>query len=213
MDKFDRDAMTESPQKYRPTDDRKRAIAAAARSLIVEKGFEGLRTREIAERVGINIATLHYHIPSKDALIQLVAQSMQDDFMSQHARQPRDGLPPLEQLKIEINQHRETRRENPELLLVMEEMGRRARHDESIARYITPMRAYWHRQIAEILEAGVADGTFRADLDSHSAAYMVIGLLIAGSIFRLDDRQSMDRPVAELLRALLSDKTKAQSNV
>lgn len=205
--------MTEIQQKYQPTDDRKRAIAAAARSLIVEKGFEGLRTREIAERVGINISTLHYHVPSKDALVQLVAQSMQDDFMTQHARHPREGLPPLEQLKIEINQHRETRRENPELLLVMEEMGRRARHDESIARYITPMRGFWHRQIADILEAGVADGTFRADLDADSAAYMVIGVLIAGSIFRLDDLQSMDRPVAELLRAILSDQAKAHHNV
>ena len=205
--------MTQPTQKYQPTDDRKRAIAAAARSLIVEKGFEGLRTREIADRVGINIATLHYHIPTKDALIALVAQSMKDDFIAQHLRRPRAGLPPLEQLQIEIEYHRLTRRDNPELLLVMEEMGRRARHDESIARYINPMRAFWHQQIAEILQAGVADGTFRADIDPPSAAYLVIGTLIAGSVFRLDEWQSMDRPVAELLRAILSDKAKAHSNV
>ncbi len=43
-----------------PTDGRRAEIAAAARALIVEKGVEGLRTRDIAERVGINIATLHY---------------------------------------------------------------------------------------------------------------------------------------------------------
>jgi AcrR family transcriptional regulator len=40
-------------------DDRRLAIAAAARAIIVEKGLEGLRTRDIAKRVGINIATLH----------------------------------------------------------------------------------------------------------------------------------------------------------
>lgn len=205
--------MAEPLHRHQPSDDRKRAIAAAARSLIVEKGFEGLRTREIADRVGINIATLHYHIPTKEALIELVAQSMQDDFMAAHMRRTRDGLTPLELLQIEIDQHQETRRDNPELLLVMEDMGRRARHDETIARYINPMRAYWHRQFAAILEAGVADGTFRADLDPPAAAYMVIGLLVAGTIFRLDEPESMDRPVAELLRAILSDKAKAHSHV
>ena len=64
-------------------DVRRRAIAAAARELIVEKGFEGLRTRDIADRVGINIATLHYHVPTKEALIGLVAQSMRDEFIAQ----------------------------------------------------------------------------------------------------------------------------------
>ncbi len=57
-----------------PTDDRRAAIAIAARALIVEKGVEGLRTRDIAQRVGINVATLHYHVPSKEALIALVAE-------------------------------------------------------------------------------------------------------------------------------------------
>ena len=60
--------------KRAPTDDRRREIAAAARDLIVEKGVEGLRTRDIAERVGINVATLHYHVPTKEALIELVAE-------------------------------------------------------------------------------------------------------------------------------------------
>ena len=68
------------------------AIAAAARALIAERGFEGLRTRDIADRVGINIATLHYHVPTKEALIELVAQSMRDDFIAQSRAWRREGL-------------------------------------------------------------------------------------------------------------------------
>ena len=43
--------MIETPASPRraPTDDRRTAIAAAARSLIVENGVEGLRTRDIAD--------------------------------------------------------------------------------------------------------------------------------------------------------------------
>ena len=73
--------MTATPEPTRrDTDQRRLEIAAAARALIAERGFEGLRTRDIAERVGINIATLHYHVPSKEALVELVAQSLRDEF-------------------------------------------------------------------------------------------------------------------------------------
>jgi AcrR family transcriptional regulator len=200
-------------QRYQATDDRKRAIAAVARSLIVEKGFEGLRTREIADRVGINVATLHYHIPTKDALIELVAQSMKEDFMEQYDRYPREGLDPRQLLELEVDKHRDTRRDNPELLLVMEEMGRRARHDPVIARYIDPMRGYWRQQIIEILEAGVVDGSFRADLDPQGACYMVIGTMVAMSIYRLDDEASVTAARTALVNSILSDRTKAQSDV
>lgn len=205
--------MTGPIQKHQATDDRKRAIAAAARSLIVAKGFEGLRTREIADRVGINIATLHYHIPTKDALIQLVAQSMKEDFMEQYDRYPRQGLDPRQLLELEIDRHRATRRDNPELLLVMEEMGRRARHDATIALYIDPMRLYWRQQIVEILAAGVADGSFRANLDPEGACYMVIGTMVAMSMYRLDDEVSVTAARIALVNSILSDRTKVQSDV
>jgi AcrR family transcriptional regulator len=207
------EAMSEPTQKYQATDERRRAIAAAARSLIVEKGFEGLRTREIAERVGINVATLHYHIPTKDALVELVAQSMKEDFMAQRLQQPAEGRSPRERLRLEFERHVRTRRENPELLLVMEEMSRRARHDEAVARVILPMRAFWFAQIQSILEDGVADGSFRPDLDPPSATFMVIGLMIATSAYRVEDGATMDRAVAELFRSILSEQEKSESDV
>jgi hypothetical protein len=75
------------------------------------------------------------------------------------------------------------------------------------------MRAYWRQQIADILAAGVADGTFRGDLDPEAAAFLVIGVLIATSIYRLDDGDGMDRAVAELFRSVLSDQAKADPDV
>ena len=85
-----------------PTDDRRAAIARAARELIVEKGVEGLRTRDIADRVGINVATLHYHVPSKEALIELVADSLRQEFMSQHATRPRAQLGVEERMDLGV---------------------------------------------------------------------------------------------------------------
>src|SRR5690606_22021738 len=84
------------------SEDRRAAIARAAGELIVEKGVEGLRTRAIAERVGINIATLHYHVPTKEALIGLVAETMKTEFRAQSLARPRAHLSAAERLEHEF---------------------------------------------------------------------------------------------------------------
>src|SRR5690349_7295899 len=114
-----------SASKRERGDDRRAAIAEAARQIIIEKGLEGLRTRDIAARVGINIATLHYHVPSKEALIALVADSLRQDFRAQAQRHPRDGKNALERLHLEFDDFRETVRDMPELIIILTELGER----------------------------------------------------------------------------------------
>src|SRR3954463_6658983 len=101
--------------KRAPNDDRRAAIAKAARELIVEKGVEGLRTRDIADRVGINIATLHYHVPSKEGLIELVAESLKRDFMQQTIDRPRAHLPAGQRMELEFVDFREIALDKPEV--------------------------------------------------------------------------------------------------
>jgi AcrR family transcriptional regulator len=185
------------------TDERRKQIALAARALIVERGFEGLRTRDIAERVGINVATLHYHVPTKEALVGLLAESLRDEFIAQVEKRPRDGLPPLELLRLEFADFRETEVENPAIHRVMFELMERSRRDERVAAVIQPMQAFWHGQLTEILEQGRKDGTFRADIDPGAAASVVIGAMISAR--RRDaDITFFDRVVAELERSLVS---------
>ncbi|BCH34027.1 hypothetical protein MesoLjLc_59570 [Mesorhizobium sp. L-8-10] len=184
------------------TTTRRAEIAMAARSLVAERGFEGLRTRDIAERVGINIATLHYHIPTKESLIELVAQSLRDDFIAQSEARPRAGLSPLQKIRLEFDDFRDTLVKNPELFVVLTELRIRARRDKKVAAAIGPMTAYWHRQWSEILSAGRNDGSLRPDLDPAAAATMVIGALMASERFSDDPAAHFDRVVAELERAL-----------
>lgn len=191
---------TELPR--RDTDSRRAEIAAAVRALIAERGFEGLRMRDIADRVGINIATLHYHIPSKEALITLVAQSLRDDFIAQHRAQPRENLSPLERLRLEFSDFRDTFFKNPERQLVMGEMQERARRDPAVAAAMTPMRGYWHQQVRAILEAGRSDGSLRADLDPSAAAAIVIGGMVASTKQPNPTPESLDRVFAEIERCV-----------
>jgi AcrR family transcriptional regulator len=180
------------------------AIAAAARSLIAERGFEGLRTRDIAERVGINIATLHYHVPTKERLIEIVAESMRDDFIAQGKARSREGLGPLEELKSELADSRDTMRDNPELYIVFTELLERARRDPKVDAAIRPMQQYWHQQLADIFTRGRRDGSFRPDIDPRAAALVMMGALIASLPHHVQSVVQFDRLADELLRCFVN---------
>src|SRR5437764_13723017 len=63
-------------------DERRRSLVQAAYRLIAEGGFEGLRTRAVAARAGVNIATLHYYFARKEDLIQSVVEYLLQQFMT-----------------------------------------------------------------------------------------------------------------------------------
>ena len=195
-------SLTTSATKRESTDGRRRAIASAARGLIAEKGVEGLRTRDIAARVGINVATLHYHVPTKEALIGLVADAMRDDFRAQSLARPRAHLSPLERLEHEFFDFSEMFYEQRDTLAVLSELMERARRDAVIHTAIQPILIRWHELVGDILRDGVADGTFRSDLDPEAAASMVIGAFTGFSRGPDTAPPYFERLCAELRRAV-----------
>ena len=186
-------------------DTRPAAIAAATRALIVERGFAGLRTRDIADRVGINIATLHYHVPGKARLVELVAESLRDDFLAQQARRPRAGLTPPE--RLDLGDFCETFTGDPDRREVMAELVQRARHDASVRAVLKPMQEGWLCHVAAIIADGVADGSFRSDADPQAGARMIVATLMG--FRRLPDAgaEMFDALARELLRGLAPQAT------
>jgi AcrR family transcriptional regulator len=159
------------------TADRRQAIAMAARALIAEKGFEGLRTRDIADRVGINIATLHYHVPTKDALIELVADSAREEFTAQHNASSHEGMTPDQRLHTELMEFVDTFENNRELLDVMCEFDQRSRRDVKVRAVFDRLRGRRLGNVVNIIIQGIRDQSFRADLDPAVAGAMIIATL------------------------------------
>ena len=190
------------PAKRETSDDRRSEIAAAARALIVEKGVEGLRTRDIAERVGINVATLHYHVPTKEALIELVADSLRDAFLQQHVDRPRVHLSAAERMDLELVDLREVVLERAEIMLVFSELMERGRRDGRIAEAILPMKRRWREILAGLLTEGVAEGVYRSDIDPEAFASIMIASFIGFCRNPQKSGATLDRMVAELQRAI-----------
>ena len=151
-------------------EDRRQALVQAAFRQIAERGFEGLRTREIAAQAGVNIATLHYYFPTKEALIRGVVAHAMGRFRSTLA--PHGS--PDHQLANHLKAVKALLRREPEIRLVMGELAIRSARDESLARILRQTNEAWHRMVRGLLRQAVSEGSLPREFNSDEAASLII---------------------------------------
>ncbi len=166
----------------RTGDERRQELVRAAYEIIAEQGFEGLRTRNVAARAGVNIATLHYYFSTKEDLIRGVVDYIQQQFIEQHERLRMHGSSARAQLHAELWQALEIKRERPELQTVLHELFLRSLRDEAIYAIWRDIDTHWHVSLVEIVRAGIDEGSLRADLDVDATASTIIAFIKGASI-------------------------------
>lgn len=159
-------------------DCRRQCLIKAAFDLIAQEGFEGLRTRGIAERVGINVATLHYYFPTKESLIAGVAEYMSVLFKAVQADpvEP-SGVKALDELRQVFANSRHYRRQCPDLLIVMQELMLRARRDEIVQSIMSRLLSEWRERLCSLILEGQQSGVFADTMPAEQLAGMVQALL------------------------------------
>jgi AcrR family transcriptional regulator len=150
--------------------DRRRALVAAAFARIAADGFEGLRTREVAADVGVNIATLHYYFPSKEALIRAVIGSAMQRFIE---TMPGQGSP-TEQLRTHLAGLAHLLKTDRQLWTVLGELVLRAARDADLERIFRESDQFWHRSLGELIRRCVDEGTAAPLLEPDALAALMI---------------------------------------
>lgn len=185
-------------------------LVRAAFDRIVEVGLEGLRTRDVADRVGINIATLHYHFPTKRELIEgvvhFVARAFQDQHAVSQAIETDRPVSGLEMLHQEFADARKNFEKRPDLMTVLGELILLARRDAEIAEMVAPLFSAWRGGVVEFLAQGVRDGSFRSDLNPQDGANLLTSA-VWGAYGLLADRSAFERMCAEIEKYLVDDAT------
>src|SRR3989441_8230520 len=143
-------------------EDRQHELVLAAFNQIAARGFEGLRTREVAAEVGLNVATLHYYFPTKEALIRGVVEEAMRRFRS--TLEPHGS--PTDQLRTHLRAVRQLLRTDPRLRAVMGELALRSARDQSIARIMRGTNDAWYKTLRGPLRRASKAGHPRPDLDT-----------------------------------------------
>jgi AcrR family transcriptional regulator len=141
--------------------------------VIAERGFEGLRTREVAGAVGVNIATLHYYFPTKEDLIKGVIGHAVSRFQSTMSA---NGTA-IERLSAHFQGLRRLSKEEPELFGVMGELMLRSARDASLAKVIAKTNEYWQGTLRDLLRAARADGDLAVEIEPDGMAAVVVATL------------------------------------
>ncbi len=86
----------------RPSRNLDRALLAAGRALLPQRGCAGLSIREVAEAAGVNLGMFHYHFKSREAFLRTLLQSMYEDMYSQLTFEADEKLGPMEALRAAL---------------------------------------------------------------------------------------------------------------
>ena len=184
-------------------DNRRVSLLRAAYEVIATQGFEGLRTRSVADRAGVNVATLHYYFPTKEALIKGLAEYLTSLFVSLHAPPVANtGHAALDRLHQEFADARFYRLERPDMLVVIQELMLRAHRDPVVRSITAPLTYHWQAGLQQLIEEGISEGIFRPDLVPVVAATLVAST-ISGAINFAVGPEMLDSIFREIERWLI----------
>jgi AcrR family transcriptional regulator len=189
---------TARPGKVDTKEKRRQELVLAAFNQIAKHGFEGLRTRDVAAEVGVNIATLHYYFPTKESLIKGVLEYAMGRFRSTLA--PHGS--PADQLRNHLRAVRKLLVEEPQLSSVMGELALRSARDRSMAALMTEMYDAWHATMRGLLRRAVKEGNLRPEIDSDGVAALVVASLTAMTLPTMTAGRRTDQAMRQLERWL-----------
>lgn len=170
----------------RPRSATRERILAATCDVIVEKGMAAVRVSDIARAAGLSTAIIHYHFATKDdVLLEAVVWQNQQET-ERRAAIVAGPEPALERLWRFFEASMPPQGFARAEALIRYDLWGRAMREPAYRAALEPLRREWRRQIAVLLEEGVASGTVHtsdpleevleeltAILDGYSLQYLL----------------------------------------
>jgi AcrR family transcriptional regulator len=187
-----------APRPGAVSEKRRRELVLAAYREIAERGFEGLRTREVAASVGVNIATLHYYFPTKESLIRAVLNHAMERFRTTLTV----DASPTDQMRNYLRAVRKLLLDEPELGAVMAELALRSVRDEAIGSIMDEMYDVWHATVRGMLRRAIREGKVPRELDTDGVAALIVATLTSMTLPVMSDPRRGDQALRQLERWL-----------
>jgi AcrR family transcriptional regulator len=178
---------------------RRREIVRAAYLAIAEKGFEGLRMREIARRAGLDHATLHYYFGGKEELIDGVFDYIVNDLAIGRAPvEETEKLGPRELLHAHFREIVRQVRERPEMFVVLTEINSRATRDARVRAIVAKNDRAWKEFLMAILREGIKKKEFQAGMGVEVLAEAIISLIRGTNVTGAAQTEKLERALQQL---------------
>lgn len=180
--------------------ERREAILLATVRCIARQGYDGVRLRDVSKEAGVSVGLLQHYFETRDALVdeaitlgndKLIAR-WDDSFADQSAH---DRV-------IASIRRVAARPELRDVSVLWVEFARASMRHEHLRERHRAVYSAWQQHFLEILEAGIADGSFRPALDPEDAVRALMAyfdgyeLEVATGVVQPDVQPFEDRSVA-----------------
>jgi TetR/AcrR family transcriptional regulator len=154
-------------------------IKSAATETFIEKGFDGARMQEIADKAGANKAMIHYYFQSKERLFESILRETFEDLFERFSRlkPPAGRFSPEELVPMIVHIHMRFLRDHPELpkLLVREMHTGNPVVRKVMRDILRKVRRGLFVDFADILKLGMLAGKMRK-VDPDQTLWNLIGM-------------------------------------
>ncbi len=157
----------------RPRRRRPEIIAAAAR-VFAERGYHGTTTTDIAEALGIRQGSLYYYFATREAALEAVCEQGAAMFARVAESIAAAGTSPRETLKRLVVAHLAPLA--PGLDFVRVFTNERRYLPTASRRRLGRLSRRIEKVFQSVIEAGIADGSFRRDVNARLAMLAVLGM-------------------------------------
>jgi GntR family transcriptional regulator of vanillate catabolism len=146
-----------------------------AAELFSKQGYASTSTRSLSALIGMEKATLYYHVKGKEDLLYLITKSSVETLQEEVAKAVEGITSPLEHLAVLIRAHcMSLLRDQTQHATSLAEV--RALSPERLAEIVS-LRKTYQTGIRCIIEAGQKNGSIRGDVEPRYLASMLRGLL------------------------------------
>jgi len=176
-----------------------RALDAAV-ELFSRKGYAATSTREVAELLGIQKATLYYHVESKEDLLFLICQSSLTQIRTDVETAIRDSSDPLDRVQTLICSHIESLlRDAAEHSTTFTEM-----HALSEQRFgqIMKLRDTYENLVRSVLQEARDAGVLRQDIEVKYLCLALLGIMNRVTVWYRRGGPLSPHQIGRLLAAL-----------
>ncbi|MFE7132522.1 TetR/AcrR family transcriptional regulator [Streptomyces sp. NPDC057638] len=158
------------PNKKKPqvtgAPERRRELLGLAAEVFAEQGYNATTVREIADAAGMLAGSLYYHFDSKESMLDEILSSFLDELWAGYDTVLAAALGPRETIEALVTESfREIDRHRAAVAIYQRE----SRHLAALPRfqYLTVSQRRFEETWLGTLERGVAEGVFRAGLDTR----------------------------------------------
>lgn len=184
--------------------DTTKLIMDTGQYLIQERGYNAISYADIAERIGIKKASIHYYFPTKQDLVKAILQKHRKEFSNKLDRIEQTSINSQEKLYRFFQQYRETIANNFELCLCAMMAAELVSFSLEIRNELNGFFRDNEKWIEKVIKQGKESGVMNYQISSKEQSQMIMAFVQGAQLLARSsgDLQYYDIMVQNLIKQL-----------